>query len=77
MTALRKQLDEKCDIYQKQIARLANKLYRKLQSKQNRSWSFDIDEGILDTSKLTRIITNSNNSLSYKKKKKLNLRTPL
>ena len=71
LTALRKQLDEKCDIYQKQIARLANKLYRKLQSKQNRSWSFDIDEGILDTSKLTRIITNSNNSLSYKKEKEI------
>jgi cobaltochelatase CobT len=71
LTALRKQLDEKCDIYQKQIARLANKLYRKLQSKQNRSWSFDIDEGILDTSKLTRIIINSNNSLSYKKEKEI------
>ena len=71
LTALRKQLDDKCDIYQKQISRLANKLYRKLQSKQNRSWSFDLDEGILDTSKLTRIITNSNNSLSYKKEKEI------
>jgi len=71
LTALRKQLDDKCDIYQKQISRLANKLYRKLQSKQNRSWSFDLDEGILDTSKLTRIITNSNSSLSYKKEKEI------
>ena len=68
---MRKQLDEKNDIYQKQISRLANKLYRKLQSKQNRSWNFDLDEGILDTSKLTRIITNSNNSLSYKKEKEI------
>mgnify|MGYP001271185512 CR=1 FL=1 len=71
LMALRKQLDEKCDLYQKQIARLANKLYRKLQSKQNRSWSFDLEEGVLDTSKLTRIITNSNNSLSYKKEKEI------
>jgi len=71
LTALRKQLDEKCDLYQKQISRLANKLYRKLQSKQNRSWNFDLDEGILDTSKLTRIITNSSNSLSYKKEKEI------
>ena len=71
LVALRKQLDEKNDIYQKQISRLANKLYRKLQSKQNRSWNFDLDEGILDTSKLTRIITNSNNSLSYKKEKEI------
>ena len=71
LIALRKQLDDKCDIYQKQISRLANKLYRKLQSKQNRSWSFDLDEGILDTSKLTRVITNSNTSLSYKKEKEI------
>ena len=71
LIALRKQLDEKCDIYQKQISRLANKLYRKLQSKQNRSWNFDLEEGILDTSKLTRIITNSSNSLSYKKEKEI------
>ena len=71
LMALRKQLDEKCDLYQKQITRLANKLYRKLQSKQNRSWSFDLEEGVLDTSKLTRIITNSNNSLSYKKEKEI------
>ena len=71
LVALRKQLDEKCDIYQKQISRLANKLYRKLQSKQNRSWNFDQEEGILDTSKLTRIITNSSNSLSYKKEKEI------
>ena len=71
LIALRKQLDEKNDLYQKQISRLANKLYRKLQSKQNRSWNFDLDEGILDTSKLTRIITNSNNSLSYKKEKEI------
>jgi len=71
LIALRKQLDEKNDLYQKQISRLANKLYRKLQSKQNRSWDFDLDEGILDTSKLTRIITNSNNSLSYKKEKEI------
>ncbi len=71
LVALRRQLDEKCDLYQKQISRLANKLYRKLQSKQNRSWNFDLDDGVLDTSKLTRVITNSNNSLSFKKEKEI------
>ena len=71
LVALRSQLDEKCDLYQKQISRLANKLYRKLQSKQNRSWNFDLDEGVLDTSKLTRVITNSNSSLSFKKEKEI------
>ncbi|MAV82774.1 MAG: hypothetical protein CMI90_04865 [Pelagibacteraceae bacterium] len=71
LTSLRKQLDEKCEIYQKQILRLANKLFRLLQSKQKRSWNFDLESGILDTSKLTRIITNSNNSLSFKKEKEI------
>ena len=69
LTALRKQLDDRCEIYQKQISRLANKLYRLLQSKQNRSWNFDLESGLLDTSKLTRIITNGSNSLSFKKEK--------
>ncbi len=71
LVALRRQLDEKCDLYQKQISRLANKLYRKLQSKQHRSWNFDLDEGVLDTSKLTRVITNANSSLSFKKEKEI------
>ncbi|MDC0861294.1 hypothetical protein OAQ08_01680 [Alphaproteobacteria bacterium] len=71
LTALRKQLDDKCEIYKRQISRLANKLYRLLQSKQNRSWNFDLELGLLDTSKLTRIITNGNNSLSFKKEKEI------
>ena len=71
LQALRKQLDDKCEIYQKQISRLANKLFRLLQSKQNRSWNFDLESGLLDTSKLTRIITNGNNSLSFKKEKEI------
>ena len=71
LTSLRKQLDDKCEIYQKQISRLANKLFRLLQSKQNRSWTFDLEQGLLDTSKLTRIITNGNNSLSFKKEKEI------
>ncbi|MDA1284693.1 MAG: cobalamin biosynthesis protein CobT [Proteobacteria bacterium] len=71
LAALRKQLDDRCEIYQKQISRLANKLFRLLQSKQNRSWNFDQESGLLDTSKLTRIITNGNNSLSFKKEKEI------
>ena len=71
LAALRKQLDDRCEIYQKQISRLANKLFRLLQSKQNRSWNFDQESGLLDTSKLTRIITNGNNSLSFKKEREI------
>lgn len=51
------------------ISRLANKLQRKLLAKQNRSWSFDLEEGILDASKLPRVVMDPFNSLSYKKEK--------
>ncbi len=51
------------------ISKLANKLQRKLLAKQNRSWDFDLEEGTLDTSKLTRIIIDPLNSLSFKKEK--------
>ena len=77
LVALRRQLDEKCDLYQKQISRLANKLYRKLQSKQNRSWNFDLEEGLLDTSKLPRIIMDPFNSLSFKKEKDIEFKDTL
>ena len=51
------------------ISKLANKLQRKLLAKQNRSWNFDLEEGLLDTSKLTRVIIDPFNSLSFKKEK--------
>ena len=51
------------------ISRLANRLQRKLLAKQNRSWDFDLEEGLLDTSRLTRIIMDPYRSLSFKKEK--------
>ena len=51
------------------IGKLANRLQRLLLAKQNRSWKFDLDEGVLDTSKLTRIITDVNKPLSFKEEK--------
>ena len=54
------------------ISRLANKLQRKLLAVQNRSWEFDLEEGMLDTAKLTRVIIDPYNSLSYKKEKNTN-----
>ena len=48
---------------------MANKLQRKLQAKQNRSWNFDLEEGMLDASKLSRIITQPLFPLSYKQEK--------
>ena len=51
------------------VAKLANKLQRQLLAKQNRSWEFDLEEGMLDSSKLSRIIIDPFHSLSYKKEK--------
>tara|TARA_B100000963_G_scaffold361989_1_gene401706 strand:- start:2342 stop:4120 length:1779 start_codon:yes stop_codon:yes gene_type:complete len=66
---LRKNLDQQLLQLKNFISKLANKLQRKLLAKQNRSWSFDLEEGLLDSSKLTRIIMDPFNSLSFKKEK--------
>ncbi len=64
---LRKQLDKQTDRLDSTITILANKLQRKLLAKQKRWWEFDLEEGILDSGKLARIIVSPENSLSYKK----------
>ena len=69
---LRKSLDQQLLQLKNFISKLANKLQRKLLAKQNRSWNFDLEEGLLDTSKLPRIIMDPLNSLSLKKRKILN-----
>ena len=66
---LRKNLDQQLIGFQDIITKLANKLQRQLLAKQNRSWDFDLEEGLLDSSKLTRIIMDPYNSLSFKKEK--------
>ena len=66
---LRQNLDQQLLSLKSFISKLANKLQRKLLAKQNRSWDFDLEEGTLDTSKLTRIIIDPLNSLSFKKEK--------
>jgi len=71
---LRGNLDLQLSSLQNFISRLANKLQRKLLAKQNRSWNFDLEEGILDASKLPRIIIDPFNSLSYKKEKDIDFK---
>ena len=68
---LRKNLDHQLISFQDLITKLANKLQRQLLAKQNRAWEFDLEEGLLDSSKLTRIIIDPQNSLSFKKEKEL------
>ena len=66
---LRQNLDQQLTNLQNIISKLANKLQRQLLAKQNRSWEFDLEEGTLDASKLTRIIIDPFHPLSYKKEK--------
>ena len=71
---LRKNLDQQLIGFQDLITKLANKLQRQLLAKQNRAWEFDLEEGLLDSSKLTRIIMNPYNSLSFMKEKDLDFK---
>jgi cobaltochelatase CobT len=74
---LRKNLDQQLLSLKNFISKLANKLQRKLLAKQNRSWEFDLEEGSLDTSKLTRVIIDPLNSLSFKKEKDIKFKDTL
>jgi len=56
------------------IARLANRLQRRLMAQQQRSWSFDLEEGLLDTARLTRVITDPMQPLSFKVEKQTEFR---
>jgi len=71
---LRKNLDQQLITFQNLITKLANKLQRQLLAKQNRAWDFDLEEGLLDSSKLTRVIMDPYNSLSFKKEKDLDFK---
>ena len=74
---LRRNLDQQLLQLKNFISKLANKLQRKLLAKQNRSWNFDLEEGLLDTSKLPRIIIDPFNSLSFKKERDIEFKDTL
>ncbi len=77
LTRLRKNLDQQLLQLKNFISKLANKLQRRLLAKQSRSWSFDLEEGLLDTSKLPRVIMDPFNSLSFKKEKDIEFKDTL
>ncbi|HRX75514.1 MAG TPA: cobaltochelatase subunit CobT, partial [Hyphomonas sp.] len=66
LTRLRAYLDHQLQGLQGAVSKLANKLQRLLMAQQNRSWSFDLEEGVLDTARLTRVITDPTAPLSFK-----------
>lgn len=71
---LRAYLDQQLDPLKGAVSRLANKLQRRLQAQQNRSWEFDLDEGILDAARLARIVANPTVPLAYKQEKETEFR---
>jgi cobaltochelatase CobT len=74
LTRLRAYLDKQLASLQGVVARLANRLQRRLMAQQNRSWEFDLEEGALDPARLTRIILDPYQPLSFKREKDTNFR---
>ncbi len=74
LTRLRTHLDQQLTSLQGMITRLANRLQRRLLAKQTRAWQFDLDEGLLDTARLARIVVNPTYPLSYKFEKETSFR---
>tara|TARA_Y100001970_G_scaffold287904_1_gene413731 strand:+ start:2242 stop:4014 length:1773 start_codon:yes stop_codon:yes gene_type:complete len=68
---LRYNLDKQVFSFLPLISKIANRLQRKLLAQQNRNWDFNMEEGFLDTSKLSRIIANPQNQLTYKQEKEV------
>ena len=71
---LRGYLDKQLSHLQGVVARLANRLQRRLMAQQNRAWEFDLEEGMLDPSRLTRIIIDPMHPLSFKHEKDTSFR---
>ncbi|RPE71910.1 cobaltochelatase CobT subunit [Pacificibacter maritimus] len=66
---LRAYLDQQLEPLKGAVSRLANKLQRRLQAQQNRSWEFDLEEGTLDAGRLARVVANPTTPLSFKHEK--------
>ena len=71
MARLRDLLDQQLNNYHTIITKLANRLQRKLMARQRRSWSFDLEEGILDGARLARVIANPDVPLTFKQEKEM------
>ena len=68
---LRLSLDQQVFHFKPLIAKIANRLQRKLQAQQNRQWEFNLEEGYLNTARLAKIIIDPNHKLSFKKEKNI------
>ncbi len=74
LARLRAYLDKQLGHLQGVVARLANRLQRRLMAQQNRAWEFDLEEGALDPARLPRIVMDPYQPLSFKREKDMNFR---
>jgi cobaltochelatase CobT len=74
LTRLRAYLDQQLVHLQSAVTKLANRLQRRLMAQQNRAWDFDLEEGLLDAARLSRVVTNPTQALSYKQEKETKFR---
>lgn len=74
LARLRRLLDQQLENLHTVVSRLANRLQRKLMAQQNRSWQFDLDEGILDAARLARVVVDPTQPLSYKQERDVEFR---
>ncbi len=74
LTRLRNFLDQQLAPVQGVVARLANKLQRLLMAQQKRSWDFDLEEGLLDTARLSRVVIDPMHPLSFKMEREMDFR---
>jgi cobaltochelatase CobT len=71
---LRDYLDKQLQHLSSIVARLANRLQRRLMAQQSRSWEFDLEEGVLDTARLPRVVIDPQQPLSFKREKDMQFR---
>jgi cobaltochelatase CobT len=71
---LRSYLDKQLQNLSSIVARLANRLQRRLMAQQNRSWEFDLEEGMLDPARLSRIVIDPQQPLSFKRERDMDFR---
>ena len=74
LSRLRHLLDQQLSHLQSVIARLANRLQRRLMAKQTRAWEFDLEEGLLDAARLSRVVANPILPLAYKRERETEFR---
>ena len=74
LSRLRQLLDQQLSQLQGLIGRLANRLQRRLLAKQTRSWDFNLEEGLLDTSRLDRVVTSPLHAMSFKQEQETEFR---